>query len=133
MSDEPVPPKLSRRLSRLSHCLKRLSGALTLWLATKRVRRLRREWLNDVLAISGGVVFADAVRDPGREFLAWLDGRLLDPYHLSHRALQQARSRVNPELALTLVTVRWRQEEIAWARRMRFSQDDQTACLTGCS
>lgn len=92
--------------------------------------RLHREWLNDVLSLHGGVVYADAIRDPARAFLGWLEERVRDPYHLSHRALSGARQKVGPDHALILFSVRWSQE-VAWARRMRGSEHDRTACLAG--
>jgi len=95
-----------------------------------RYDRLYQEWLNDVITLRGSIVYRDAMRRPDREFLAWLEVRLKDPYHLSPRALKLAQTCLSPEAAKALVTVKWRQE-ISWAKRMRLSEEDTTACLAG--
>jgi hypothetical protein len=95
-----------------------------------RYERLYQEWLNDVITLRGTIVYRDAMRRPDSEFLAWLEVRLKDPYHLSPRALKLAQIHLSSDAAKALVTVKWRQE-IAWAKRMRLADEDTTACLAG--
>ncbi len=121
---------LSRAVASLAVSQASLERAVEMTGDEAQAARLHREWLNDVLSLHGGVVFADAVRDPSRAFLGWLEERVRDPYHLSHRALAAARQKVGADAALVLVSVRWSQE-IAWARTMRMAEADRTSCLAG--
>jgi len=95
-----------------------------------RYERLHQEWLNDIITLRGTIVYRDAMRRPNSAFLAWLEVRLKDPYHLSPRALKLAQTHLSSDAAKALVTVKWRQE-IAWAKRMRLADEDTTACLAG--
>lgn len=91
-------------------------------------QRLYREWVNDLVALMGGPQFQAAARDPQAAFLGWLTRRLGSPWHVSHRAHASVRARHGDEAAILIGGVRWDQE-IAWAHRMRGSDNDRVAFL----
>lgn len=91
-------------------------------------QRLYREWLNDLVAVHGGLQFQAAARDPQGSFLGWLASRLANPWHVSHRAHAAVRARHGDEVAILIGGVRWPQE-VAWAQRMRGDDNDRVAFL----
>lgn len=91
-------------------------------------QRLYREWVNDTVMTVSTAWFRSVARDPDGAFLSWTEERLADPYHVSCRAHDTARAAHGEEAALLFSRVRWRQE-VAWARRMRGSDNDRIAVL----
>lgn len=91
-------------------------------------KRLYREWLNDTVVAEGANGCRVAIRDPDGAFLAWAASRILDPFQVPMRAHDAARADRGDETALLFSEVRWRQE-VAWARRMRGSDNDRIAVL----
>jgi len=87
---------------------------------------LRKEWLNDLVASTDAAAFRHAARDPSSHFLDWLAERARTPYHVSYRAVDSAAQRLGPEVAARVAMVVWPQE-IAWAQRLRLSENPVTA------
>lgn len=87
-----------------------------------------REWVNDVLILLGRPQFNIARCEPDKSFLLWLDRRLNDPFHVTLRAHDAVRAEFGDELALLFSEIRWTQE-IAWAKRMRGSDNDRIVML----
>ena len=91
-------------------------------------KRLYREWLNDTLVLEGAEGCRMSSRDPDGSFLSWVRQRIADPFQVTVRAHDAARAAHGSEAALLFSEVRWRQE-VAWARRMRASDNDRIAVL----
>ena len=91
-------------------------------------RRLYREWLNDTLIADGSNRCRQATRTPDSCFLDWLGIRLHEPYRVSVRCHDAARADHGEEVALLFSEVRWKQE-VAWAKKMRSSDNDRIAVL----
>lgn len=87
---------------------------------------LRKEWLNDVVASTEPAEFRAAARDPGGHFLAWLRERAKNRFHVTWRAVDAVAARLGAETASRLALVTWPQE-IAWAQRLRLSENPATA------
>ena len=101
------------------------------------------EWRNDVVlfreASKSRVMpilsaerdpFTPARKDPSSAYLAWLKERLDDPFRVSWRAVMRALRVVPLERANHFRDISWHQE-IAWAHRLRASDDDRTAIASG--
>ncbi len=91
------------------------------------LKRLRREWMNDVLQRDD--MFGDAIKSPNAKFLTWISTRVRDPFHVTYRAAEKAARLYSPEFANLMHFVRWRQE-VAWAERMRGDDNDRIAVLS---
>lgn len=90
--------------------------------------RLHKEWLNDMISLGGNRRASEAAADPNARFSAWLDARLETPYHVSHRTHATVCAKHGDGACLLFSEVRWSQE-VAWARRMRESDDDRIVVL----
>ncbi len=90
--------------------------------------KLHREWVNDTVVAVGRAWFRAAALDPDATFLAWAVARLGDPFHVTYRAREVSRATHGDETALLFGEVRWHQE-VAWAHRMRGSDNDRIAIL----
>lgn len=86
---------------------------------------LRREWINNVLR---NEEFEKAMENVPKSFLDWVDRKVADPYFLPAQASSLASLRLEDE-AMRFSTIVWPQE-IAWAKRLRRSDDIPTALLS---
>ena len=94
----------------------------------QRVDRFLKEWRSDVISVPGSLVFRDSLADPSGRFLEWLRSRLEDPFHIGHRSLQSSQKRLGEDAGWKFFNITWRQE-VAWAQRMRASENDRSSCL----
>lgn len=89
--------------------------------------RLYREWVNDTVVVEGRRP-PRFKRDRDAQFLEWLTLRVREPYHVTFRAHEAVRASSGDNVALLFSEVRWSQE-VAWASRMRGSDNDRIAVL----
>ena len=90
--------------------------------------KYQKDWLNDVVSLYGKEIFETIMENPNQDFLRWLTDRIDNPYLPGHRAIRFAGQHYGFQITSLFNNVRWHQE-IAWAKRMRVSEDDITACL----
>lgn len=94
-------------------------------------QKLWAEWRRELLGCTAKDMepLLASLDDPGSHYLAWLERRLEDPYHVSSVAFDKAVRRIGYKNGNLLVHVRWGQE-LAWARRLRSSSDDRDAVIS---
>lgn len=120
---------LSKSMSRLKISSAALEHGKTMLEANnvnEDISKFHKEWLNEaiiVLSRSSGGGFS-----PNASFLAWLRGRIEDPYRVGIRFHDAVRSEYGDEIALLFSSARW-QQEVAWAKRMRASDNDRIVIL----
>jgi hypothetical protein len=98
-------------------------------LGVDAAERLRKEWFNDVFGDRDNRDFKAASADPDGHFLEWLRERVLNPFHVTYRAVERAARRHGAEAAMKLATVVW-QQEVAWAQRLRRDRNQRIAVLS---
>ncbi|SOC26892.1 hypothetical protein [Thalassospira xiamenensis] len=98
------------------------------WPGDSNGEKLYSEWVNDLIVFAGKPYFKKMASDPDTNFLEWAKSRVADPYHVSFRVHDAVRSKHGGDLALSFSMVRWKQE-IAWAYRMRASDNDRISFL----
>jgi len=87
---------------------------------------LRKEWLNDLVASTKPSEFKRASANPRAHFLAWVGERAKKPFHVTYRAVDAVERRFGSDLASRFAHIVWPQE-IAWAQRLRLSDNPNTA------
>jgi hypothetical protein len=90
--------------------------------------QLYREWVNDLVVDYAGPSFKAAAKMPDATFLAWAQARIDDPWRVTPRAHMPLIRLYGEEAVALFITVRWKQE-VAWARRMRASDNDRITLL----
>lgn len=90
--------------------------------------RLRKEWLNDLVADLSDEHFRPAAKDPDSHFLEWARQRVREPFHVTYRAVDRVSRLYGSEAGLQLVTVTW-PREIASAQRLRKDENQRVAVL----
>jgi len=88
---------------------------------------LWNEWFNE--NIHDADLYAVSVKDPDAGYLGWLARRIAEPFRLPGLAVGALVERLGADDGMRVALVLWPQE-VAWAHRMRRSQDLRIAVLS---